>query len=260
MLKVAISLCPNDIYCFAGILLDEISHPYTLKVLELGQLNQLLPQQSFDFIKVSASSYLLHQKDYLATSVGASLATGKGPQLVSALHTSAPEKSKQATCVVPSLASTSAQLIRYFYPKCQLYEEPLLELTQKVALKHYDYGVIVNETQEGSLPRGLQTILDLSHLWHTQTGVPLPLGIIAASRRLEAPRQVKEFEKTVQNSILWAQNHHSEALALTCEYSVSHDTQANEAHIQKFCTHAFKRKDISHLLNVFEHQLKKNSR
>ena len=80
-LNIAISPCPNDIFIFAGLLLNKIAHSFELSwsIKSLHDLNQLARTNTTDIVKISMASYKSLQPYYRLLSVGAAFAQDKGP-------------------------------------------------------------------------------------------------------------------------------------------------------------------------------------
>ena len=225
-MNIAISLCPNDIFTFSGLLLNTVPNSYNIQIFELGELNKNISDKSYDFIKVSSLN-LIRNAHYSATCVGASLAREKGPQLVKAKG-SKPSGNK---IIVPSLHATATKLAHRYFPHFKAEECPLNRISELVSSGEFPYGIIINEDMNRLDELGLETVVDLGLKWNSDFEAILPLGVIGAKISLHTDT-VKCFERLVDDSLRWAQNNKEAALELTKKYTGKKDI--NSDHIQLF--------------------------
>src|SRR5690606_14839421 len=66
-----------------------------------------------------------------------------------------------------------------------------------------DAGLVIHESRFTYPQWGLACIADLGELWESETGLPLPLGVIVADRRLPADL-VDRFESALRRSVMRA--------------------------------------------------------
>jgi 1,4-dihydroxy-6-naphthoate synthase len=97
-----------------------------------------------------------------------------------------------------------------------------------VSKGNFDYGVIIHEGRFTYPEHGLVSILDLGLWWEQRTGLPVPLGCIAAGRNLDL-NVVKKVEKAISDSIAFAFAHPDQ----TAPYVRQHAQEMAPAVIQQ---------------------------
>jgi len=77
---------------------------------------------------------------------------------------------------------------------------PFDQIMEAVASGKADAGVIIHEGRFVFEERGFECLTDLGDWWEGETGLPIPLGCIAAKKSLGAER-IAEFEARLKQSI-----------------------------------------------------------
>ncbi len=226
---LGISLCPNDIYTYAGLLSGAIAHPLDIKVATLGELNALAMARDLDIVKISAALFPRIEDTYDKTSVGATSAQkGIGPKLV-ALSPN-PEGTKVAT---PSRYSSASLAVETFFPHLSQTEVPLESIISAVCEGKTSYGIVVNEAMNDLKSLGLHVIADLGQLWLAHYATPLPLGLVAIKRSLGSALKT-QFELWVRQSLSWSRANHDQAIDLALLWCLEKNRTLAEAHITAF--------------------------
>ena len=236
-MKVAISLCPNDIFIYSGLILNKIPNSICFDILDITNLNKMLSSSSYDFIKVSSLT-LLKSEEYKVTKVGASLARYKGPQLAKKCGGSP----TGSIVGVPSLHSTATRLSMKYFPHLKPREYPLKDITATLVAGGLPYAIILNEDINRLEELGLESVCDLGLRWNREFNAFLPLGVVA-SRRNIPDSDVEYFEELVSLSLEWANKNLDQAVGLTQEYAGKKDI--NSDHIKLFTQDAYRNPDIS---------------
>jgi 1,4-dihydroxy-6-naphthoate synthase len=76
----------------------------------------------------------------------------------------------------------------------------------EVSNGNFDFGVIIHEGRFTYPEYGLTRILDLGEWWEHKTGLPVPLGCIAAGRHIDET-VVNRVERAIADSIAFAFAH-----------------------------------------------------
>lgn len=88
-----------------------------------------------------------------------------------------------------------------------------------------DFGVIIHENRFTYAAKGLQLVKDLGHYWEESTGLPIPLGAIAAKRTL--PQEKLEIiDRMIKESVTHALKHQKETLS---SFITQHAQEMNES-------------------------------
>ena len=246
-MKVAISLCPNDIFVFSGLILKTVANPYEIDIFVIDELNRQIFKETYDFIKVS-SAVLLEAHSYELTHVGASFSIHGGPLLVKRKD----EDVADHKIGVPSLSSTSALLVRKYFPHLHPVEYPLKMLSELLQKGEIDYAVLINEDQHRIEPLGFEVVADLAQLWYKEFKTYLPLGLLAAKKNMELHDKEK-FETLVHQSVLWARDHRDKALELSMDYTGNQSL--NLSHIEAYTCDAHFNPSVSQYFQTFSHSV-----
>jgi 1,4-dihydroxy-6-naphthoate synthase len=96
-----------------------------------------------------------------------------------------------------------------------------------------DCGVIIHESRFTFEKQGFKAIIDLGAWWEEQTGLPLPLGCIAAHTRLQ-DSLLESLESGIRNSIALARAHPEQALPYIRRHAQEMTLDVLQAHIDTF--------------------------
>jgi len=194
-LTCAYSTCPNDTFIFCQLAKqDDIE----VHLHDVETLNTMAFEQKFDVTKLSFHAWLRLQDHYQLLNVGAALGRGCGPLVISPKgHSLKPD----ALIAVPGEYTTAHLLLRLWNPelKNRIFM-PFDQIMEAVASGKVDAGVIIHEGRFVFEERGFQCLEDLGEWWESETGLPIPLGCIAAKKSLGAER-IAEFEARLKQSI-----------------------------------------------------------
>jgi 1,4-dihydroxy-6-naphthoate synthase len=185
--RLGISTCPNDTFAFHGLLtraVDWRGLDFQVELLDVETLNERLLAGDFDVCKASFHAALLAADSVVVLPSGSALGFGVGPLLLAAEPNARPSHAGQLT-LCPGRHTTAALLFDLFYPQTTrveqvVFSEIMLRLTARTA----DFGVCIHEGRFTWEAHGLALVEDLGTRWETETGCPLPLGGIVASRQL----------------------------------------------------------------------------
>jgi 1,4-dihydroxy-6-naphthoate synthase len=223
-IRLGISTCPNDTFIFHGLLaraVDWRGLDFQVELLDVETLNERLLAGGFDVCKASFHAALLAAGDVVVLPSGSALGFGVGPLLLAADSGTQPTHAGQLT-LCPGRHTTAALLFELFHPRSTRVEHVVFsEIMPRLRDRSADFGVCIHEGRFTWQAQGLALVEDLGTRWEADTGCPLPLGGIVASRRLPAATIA-----TVQRVI-----HDSLALAL-CDRAAPLPTM--RAHAQEF--------------------------
>ncbi|MEE9368061.1 MAG: 1,4-dihydroxy-6-naphthoate synthase [Pontiella sp.] len=210
--SVAYSPCPNDTFIFCKLTQNAGIEIY---LHDVETLNQFAFEEKFDVTKLSFHAWLLVKEHYELLNVGAALGRGCGPLVISKEGKSLTENSVIA---VPGEFTTAHLLLRLWNPELKnRVFMPFDQIMNAVETGQADAGVIIHEGRFVYEERGFQCLEDLGDWWEGHTGQPIPLGCIAAHRRLGKER-IAEIEQQLKDSILVALENPSS----TTEYVKAH--------------------------------------
>ncbi len=206
-IRLGISTCPNDTFAFHGLLDRAVNWQgldFRVELLDIEQLNERMLRREFDVCKVSFAAALGMARDVVVLPSGSALGFGVGPLLLAAAAATRPTSATQLT-LCPGEHTTATLLFELFHPRTTRIEQTVFsDIMPRLTAGTTDFGVCIHEGRFTWQAQGLHLVEDLGSRWEAETGSPLPLGGIVASRRLPA-----EVTTAVQRVI-----HDSLALAL----------------------------------------------
>ncbi|MCK4563679.1 MAG: 1,4-dihydroxy-6-naphthoate synthase [Verrucomicrobia bacterium] len=194
-LTCAYSTCPNDTFIFCQLAQE---HDIGVHLHDVETLNRMAFEERFDITKLSFHAWLLLQDKYQLLNIGAALGRGCGPLVI------APKAQclkPNASIAIPGEYTTAHLLLRLWNPelKNRIFM-PFDQIMDAVESGKADAGVIIHEGRFVFEKRGFQCVEDLGDWWEGETGLPIPLGCIAAKKSLGAER-IAEFETRLAQSI-----------------------------------------------------------
>lgn len=188
-IRLGISTCPNDTFAFDALMnrrVDWRGLDFHIELLDIQQLNDRLLAGDLDVAKASFHAALLLARSYVVLRSGSALGFGVGPLLLAARQGNTPRDRDQVT-LCPGRYTTATLLFRLFHPNTTRIEQVVFsEIMPRLAQGRADFGVCIHEGRFTWQDQGLELVEDLGTRWERQTGCPLPLGGILASKRLDA--------------------------------------------------------------------------
>jgi len=186
-LAVGFSPCPNDTFMFHALVAGDVEVPGFRVAPWLADIEALneraMGAEPLKITKLSVHG-LGHVADrYRALQAGAALGRGCGPLVVAREMRALRELTGRVA--IPGPYTTAHLLLRIFGPAVEVVAMRFEKILPAVAAGEVDAGVIIHEGRFVYQGFGLQLIADLGAVWEADTGLPLPLGVIAAERSLD---------------------------------------------------------------------------
>ena len=226
-LSLGFSPCPNDTYIFQALVHGRVTMPsasFAAPLLEdVETLNAWALEGRLEVTKLSfhALGHVLDRYALLRT--GAALGRGCGPLLVTGSARSG--RMEQWRIAIPGELTTAALLLRIYRPDCRNLKVMRFDrIMEAISQGEVDAGVIIHESRFTYREQGLRCVRDLGEWWEETTGLPIPLGCIAARRTLVSTQR-GEIEAAIAASIRWADQHPEEGW----EYIRSHAQEMEPA-------------------------------
>ena len=233
-MSIGFSPCPNDTYIFNALVHGKVplegvrfSEPL-LEDVETLNLWALLGR--LDVTKLSFHALGHVQDTYTLLRTGAALGRGCGPLLVTGPR---PKVAAIADwkIAIPGACTTAALLLRLYQPA---WNHPVIlpfdQIMAAVAEGQVDAGVIIHEGRFTYQQHGLHCVEDLGEWWERSTGLPIPLGCIAAKATL-GPEVHEEIDAAIAASIRWADAHPDEGFAYIRSHAQEMDVEVIRSHI-----------------------------
>ncbi|MFM7205707.1 MAG: 1,4-dihydroxy-6-naphthoate synthase [Planctomycetaceae bacterium] len=235
-IKLAISTCPNDTFAFHGILtgaVDSRGLHFDVDLLDIEQLNDRMIEGHYDVCKMSFHAALAIADDVVVLPSGSAIGFGVGPLLLAARPGTTPHSATQRT-LCPGRHTTAALLFSLFHPRTTRVEHVVFsEIMPALRGNAADFGVCIHEGRFTWEEQGLSLVEDLGGRWETETGCPLPLGGIVATRRLPAPT-IAIVQHVIRDSLLLARSHPSAALPTMRRHAQELDDRVLMQHVDLY--------------------------
>lgn len=233
-LSLGFSPCPNDTYIFYALvngLVDTMGLRFNREVLEdVETLNAWAMEARLDVTKLSFHA-LGHVADkYVLLSSGAALGRGCGPLLVSGRNSNKSDLA-ELKVAVPGRFTTAAMLLRMFAPECnRTVVMRFDEIMPAILAGKVDAGVIIHESRFTYMQHGLKLVQDLGEWWEDVSGLPIPLGGIAAKRSL-GEDVIARVDECIRESVCYAFKHGEQALPYIRKHAQELDDTVIADHI-----------------------------
>lgn len=235
-IRLAISTCPNDTFAFHALLeglVDTEGLAFSFQLLDIQQLNQLALNEQADVVKASFAAAVELADRYWVLPSGSALGFGVGPLLLSGEQGQLPQSTAQCT-LCPGKHTTAALLFELFYPHTTRVEHVVFsEIMPQLLEGAADFGVCIHEGRFTWQQQGLHLVEDLGSRWEQETGCPLPLGGILASRRLPSETTAK-VQRALYRSLQFARQHPEAALVSMRRYAQEFDDQVLIQHVDLY--------------------------
>ena len=234
-LTLGISSCPNDTYIFDALVHGRVPAPFTtnMHMADVEELNRLARQGALDISKLSLAVMPYVVGQYVMLNAGAALGRGCGPLLVARGPLSAKDL-RRARIAIPGALTTASLLLSlhggFEGPRAEYVFDQVMPA---VLEGHADLGLIIHEGRFTYAERGLSLVLDFGDWWEKETGLPLPLGVIAARRDL-GPERLSEIDRAVRQSLEHARKHPEDARPFIRAHAQEMELAVMESHIKTF--------------------------
>jgi 1,4-dihydroxy-6-naphthoate synthase len=250
-IDLAISPCPNDTFIFQHLIQNGPGLLGTRVGLQLADVEELnrraIEEQRHALTKLSFFAMSRAGDHYQLLENGGALGRGCGPLLISRHRTRGPAAETAQTIrriVIPGRLTTANLLTHLYLADCGLdprtiefealrYEKIIPALLAGEA----DFGVIIHEERFTYERAGLHGVQDLGQWWEDATGLPIPLGCIAARKdvidnaRPGVGLQPARIEAAIRQSIDFAYAHPDAGRAFIKANSQALEDEVIEAHI-----------------------------
>ena len=236
-LSLGFSPCPNDTFIFYGLVHGLIELPFVTfaePVLDdVEQLNLWALAGKLDVTKLSFHALGHVLDEYCLLSAGSALGRGCGPLLVAAAGLPLEDLSAM-TIAIPGKLTTAAMLLQMFQPDCHnLVEIRFDQIMGAVKSGDVDAGVIIHESRFTYGKQGLFCLQDLGRWWEESTGLPIPLGGIAARRSLGKDR-ITAIDRAIRSSLEYAFAHPDDCLPYIRTKSQELQVEVVRSHIDLY--------------------------
>ncbi len=195
-LNLGYSPCPNDTFIFHALTHGLVESPGFIArpvLADVESLNRWALEGRFELTKLSYHAYGHVRDRYVALRAGGALGRGVGPLLVARERSpfALPGRDNleldlsEARVAVPGRLTTAYLLLRLLgVQPAETIELPYDRIMPAVATGQVDAGLIIHESRFTYRQHGLVELVDFGRAWETETGLPVPLGVVLIRRDL----------------------------------------------------------------------------
>lgn len=251
VLSLAHSPDPDDAFMWWPVTgkVDPRSHePVSAPVIDTGRfrfravpgdietLNRRAAQSSgagsmplYDVTALSARAYADAAGSYHLTACGGSFGDGYGPKVVvrrdSRLRCDGCLRGQKPVIAVPGARTTAFLVLSLVLGEpFRFIELPFDRIIDAVAAGEAGAGLVIHEGQLTFADAGLREILDVGEWWKGRTGLPLPLGVNAVRRDLDArfgAGSLADVAATLRRSVAHARSSAAESLEYAAGFALA---------------------------------------
>jgi 1,4-dihydroxy-6-naphthoate synthase len=176
-------------------------------VSDIQTLNEWALEGRLEVTALSAGAYPAVADRYLLLPHGASFGEGYGPIVVAReavdLH--------EVEIVTPGPLTTATRVLRLALGDgVRTRDLPFDQVLDEVRSGRAEAGLLIHEGQLTYADAGLRKLLDLGEWWREETGLPLPLGLVAMRRDVE---RAQDVSAVLREAIDAGLAHRGEAMA-----------------------------------------------
>ena len=235
-LTLGFSPCPNDTFIFDALVngkIDTEGLQFEPVLEDVETLNNWAAEGKLDVTKLSFPALFKAADQYAILQSGAALGKGVGPLLIAenAVDLSTIDNLKIA---IPGVNTTANFLLSYALPQAQHRIPTLFSNIENAVLDgEVDLGVIIHENRFTYAQKGLVKILDLGEVWEEREAAPIPLGCIAANRRL-TPELRAKVDELIRKSLTLAFSTYPTISDFTKQHAQEMDESVMRQHIELY--------------------------
>lgn len=214
ILRFGCTPCPNDTWMVGGVATGRLAlstADLALELADIETLNEGALARRYDIVKVSCALVGALSDDYALLEVGAAIADGHGPLILTREPQS---RAALATLriVAPGAHTTGSALARLYAPGVALVHRRYDAIVPALRAGEFDAGIVIHEGRLSFESHGLHCLVDLGAWWTATTGLPVALGCYLIRRELAATHATP-FEALMRASLALAARGEDPAIA-----------------------------------------------
>jgi len=204
-------------YALADGKVDTEGVQYVHELQDIETLNQRARRSELEVTAVSIHAYAYLTDAYALLPHGASMGDGYGPRLV-AREPLQRRDVRGRRIAIPGRLTTAYLALSLYEPDFIAVPTPFDQIEDAVAGGDVELGLLIHEGQLTYGERGLHLVADMGEWWHSETGLPLPLGgnVIRKDLGRDLMAQVSRH---LRQSIAYGLAHRRQALDHAMQYA-----------------------------------------
>ena len=181
---------------------------------DIQTLNEWALEGRLEVTALSAGAYPAVADRYVLLPHGASFGDGYGPIVVARSALSADEL-RGVEIATPGPLTTATRVLKLALGDVRTRDLPFDRVLEEVASGRAEAGLLIHEGQLTYSEAGLHKLLDLGVWWQEETGLPLPLGLVAARRDLD---RLEDVSAVLREAIDVGLANRAEALGYAAQF------------------------------------------
>ncbi|MCB2154086.1 hypothetical protein KQI84_04320 [bacterium] len=235
VLTISHSPDPDDAFAWWGVLSGRVSVPgvqFRCIPRTMQEANLACLHDEVDVAAISSAAWPHFSDRYAILGVGASVGRGYGPA-VGSVNLQTLDELADATVALPGNLTTGALLFRLMHPQVRTVEMPCAKVGEAIVNGHVDAGVLIHEELMNLRHRGMRRLECLGKSWEQETGLPIPVGLIAVRQSL-GDDLIEHIAHAVRESVEVALQNREAAVAFAMTYTHQAADGIGEEFIEMF--------------------------
>ncbi|MBL7719961.1 MAG: 1,4-dihydroxy-6-naphthoate synthase [Flavipsychrobacter sp.] len=209
-LTLGFSPCPNDTFIFDAMVngkTDTYGLEFEYVMEDVETLNLWAEDDRLDITKLSYNAFLHTVDKYALLNSGSALGKGVGPLLIAGKPLNLTDIGDLAIAI-PGRNTTANLLLSLAFPQAQNKTELVFSaIEDAVSRELFDAGLVIHESRFTYQAKGLVKLIDLGDWWEHSVGAAIPLGGIAARRKLDK-EVLQTIDRVIKESVQYAWQHY----------------------------------------------------
>jgi 1,4-dihydroxy-6-naphthoate synthase len=197
---------------------------------DIQTLNEWALEGRLEVTALSAGVYPAVADRYVLLPHGASFGEGYGPIVVARDELSLDDL-RALEIVTPGPLTTATRVLKLALGDVRTRDLPFDRVMDEVLSGRAQAGLLIHEGQLTYADAGLHKLLDLGEWWQDETGLPLPLGVVAARRDLE---RFDDVSAVLREAIDVGLQNRSEALAYASGFGRGIDAETADEFVTMY--------------------------
>jgi 1,4-dihydroxy-6-naphthoate synthase len=197
---------------------------------DIQTLNEWALEGRLEVTALSAGAYSAVADRYVLLRHGASFGEGYGP-IVVAREPIPLEELRSLVIVTPGPLTTATRVLKLALGDVRTRDLPFDRVLDEVVSGRAPAGLVIHEGQLTYADAGLHKVLDLGVWWQQDTGLPLPLGVVAARRDLE---RLDDVSAVLREAIDVGLENRAEALAYAAGFGRGIDAETADEFVAMY--------------------------
>lgn len=239
-LTLGFSPCPNDTFIFDALVnrkIDTVGLEFDVVLEDVETLNQWAMEGRLDITKLSFPAFFRSLDKYILLNAGSALGKGVGPLLISNKESGIRnEEVRDRLIALPGENTTANLLFSFAYPEARNKIFMRFDRIEDFVLSNGTgnvLGVIIHESRFTYQQKGLEKVADLGEIWEQKMNVPVPLGGIAVSKRIENDIAVKA-DMLIRKSLEYAFANYPQVTGYVKQHSQTMSEEVMRQHIELY--------------------------